>query len=86
MRDSASETVDRTFFHAFRFESRPKEYDMPTIADLNGLANKLHDKLYQNSTTGNINEKNYDTVAVAVDTENKCILVAGNVKERILDN
>ncbi len=84
MGDSASETVDRIFVHAFRFESRPKEYDLPTIAGLNGLANKLNHKLYQNNTTGNINEKNNDTVALAVDTDNKCILVASKVKRHIL--
>ena len=79
--------VNRTFLHAFRIESTPTSNNMPTIADLNITAHILRNRIYEENLKCSLpltnDERNYDTIAIAVDSTNKQILVAGNIKERV---
>ena len=81
-----SPTINRTYLHAFRLEhQRELPVATPTIADLNTFSHILCNTLYDSNTTFLVteNERHLDTVATAVDVENKIILVAFNIKERV---
>ena len=77
---------NRTYLHTLKFEDIPDiQPKIPTTDDLNIFAHELNDILYEYTSKRYIgnDERNYETVAIGFDEQNKTFLVATNIKERI---
>lgn len=74
-----------TYLFEFRYENLPNiRPNLPTSADLIGLAHEFNDILYEENSRSYLgnDERNYETTAIALDKEKKTFLVACNIKER----